>query len=293
MDNTNANEDYARSHLSRGSAETLTAAELLRSAPRRARGNMPVAREIQRTPIIKIYALGAWRIEVGESPLRHGRKTPKKCYELLQALVIAGRRGASNHALMDQLWDNAPARQRNDSLRQCVTRTRLLLADDQALWARGVVALDATRVWIDLWALEQLLEVDLSAITDAALLRVHARSLDRLYQGDLLPGGPAWAAGVRARLRERYIDRMLRLGGRLEDIEHWRDALEIYDAVLSIDSFVELAHQGVMRCNLHAGDIARGLAAYDRLRSLIQHHWQQSPSAASRALYDALRAGAN
>jgi len=139
----------------------------------------------------------------------------KKPLEMLRLLVAHGPRGVRQDLLAEALWPDAEGDAAHRALGTTVYRLRKLLGKAEVVLQQdGRVALDPREVFVDAWALEQLLlRVDAAApgragAADGAAPRARAREL---YRGDLFgPAGddPALAP-ERDRLRRR-VQRCLR-----------------------------------------------------------------------------------
>jgi DNA-binding SARP family transcriptional activator len=121
-------------------------------------------------------------------------------------------------------------------------RLRKLLRDPQLLALRGGrVSLDASRVQVDRWALDQLLgEVDAKP-ADPAVRRRLEEQLFELYRGPLLPGEDRpFALIPRERLHQRVLERITALGLWREQQGDLERAAELYRSGLAIDELAEV-----------------------------------------------------
>jgi len=89
-------------------------------------------------------------------------------------------------------------------------RLRKLIGDGDAIIQQGgALSLDQARVWVDVWAFEDLL-----ARPDAGAAEVMS-----LYRGAFLAedDGEPWPVTMRERLRGRFIHAVAEIGRRLEE----------------------------------------------------------------------------
>ena len=101
---------------------------------------------------VRIATLGRFAIEVDGRPLVMAGKVQKRPLDLLQALIALG--GAAPAArVADLLWPEAEGDRALDALEAALRRLRQLLGDAEAIQlAGGVLRLNRTRVWVDVWA---------------------------------------------------------------------------------------------------------------------------------------------
>ncbi len=181
----------------------------------RLRGITPIgaALDIEAWPWpVRISTLGALRIEGLPPPARPGLRTPQKPIDLLLAIVAFGDRDVAEASVCDALWPDAEGDAARRALDVTLHRTRRLFADANAVTlAFGKLQVDDRKIWIDVRALEQLLD-QMADVTSPALA-----DLDRLlnlYRGPFLRDESApWATQRRAQLRRRFaamVTRQLR-----------------------------------------------------------------------------------
>ena len=153
---------------------------------------------------VRISTLGAVRIEGLAAPAKAGVRTPHKPIELLLALVAFGGRDVAEGTICDALWPDAEGDAARRALDVTLHRVRRLFGDVNAVTlVAGRLGVDDSRIWIDVRALERVLDLGSDA-TDSP-----AAALDRLldlYRGPFLRDEPAaWAARRRAQLRRRFV----------------------------------------------------------------------------------------
>ncbi len=152
---------------------------------------------------LRIEALGGLAIVRRGEQIAHGRKAQKKPLELLRLLVLRGPGGIRHDALSAALWPDADGDMASHALGTAVYRLRKLLGRAEAIvQADGRVALNASGLFVDVWALERLLERAETRSPPSASLRARVRSL---YRGDLfgLDGEEPTFRSARDALRAR------------------------------------------------------------------------------------------
>jgi LuxR family maltose regulon positive regulatory protein len=244
---------------------------------------------------VKLTTFGRFEISVNNHPVTFSRKAPKKPISLLKAVIALGGRDVPEARLMDALWPDEDADAALAAFTVALYRLRKLLGEDVIQLQNGRVTLDPHRCWIDVWAFERLLDQAQSAARDGdptTHLNLSEKALN-LYQGAFLAADAdePWALAMRERLQTKFIRHVSALGKRMIEVQAWEQAAAYYARGLDVDNLAEELYQGLMRCHLHCGRFAEGLAVYRRLRQTLSVILGIKPSAASDALYEALRRG--
>jgi LuxR family maltose regulon positive regulatory protein len=141
--------------------------------------------------------------------------------------------------------------------------------------------LDRARVWVDVWAFEDLLAK--RAVTAAEVLG--------LYRGAFLAedDGEPWPVTMRERLRGRFIHAIGEIGRRLEESKRPQEACECYLRGLDADPVIEQFYQGLMRCYSALERRSEALSAYQRLKRVLSISLGVQPSAQTERLYQSLK----
>ena len=93
----------------------------------------------------------------------------------------------------------------------------------------------------------------------------------------------------REELRRLYQSALLLLGRLLFAATRYAEALEIYHRALAQDSYLEIAHRGVMYCLIRLGERAQALRHYDALVTLLKEEMGSSPARRTTSLAEHLR----
>ena len=247
---------------------------------------------------VRIYALGRSAVVVEDKPLVFQGKAQRKPLELLGAVVAGGGRGVSSGTLMAHLWPDLDGDAARNALDLALHRLRKLLRRDDALSMQdGKLHLNATHVWVDVWAFERLcgvvegLNAEHTATTDKEGIESLAQRLLRLYPGHFLAHEEAaWALAARERLRSKFVRGVSVLGRSLERSDAWEEATALYRRGIELDPLAEEFHRRLMQSYLAQDRIAEALDAYRRCRDLLSITLGVQPSAATQAAYRALKA---
>jgi LuxR family transcriptional regulator, maltose regulon positive regulatory protein len=152
---------------------------------------------------LELHLLGALEVRVRGRGLAFTSKVQKRPLALLKALAVlpsSAGGGVGEDRLMALLWPGAGRAAAAHALATALYRLRRLLGEEVVLRQGGRLALDAGRCWVDLWALEQVLERVAVAGADA-----HARqAVARLWPGAAVDADDEpWLADRLDRLRQR------------------------------------------------------------------------------------------
>jgi DNA-binding SARP family transcriptional activator/tetratricopeptide (TPR) repeat protein len=231
--------------------------------------------------MLRISLLGVLRIEVDgmeiEPPASRGAR-------LLLAMLAVERRPHSRAVLAGRLWPGVLDQSARASLRNALAQLRAALGDDASHFVdvtRERVALAGPGdVWTDVGELERLLDAG----------EVHAALV--LWSGELLTGlEDDWVGEQCEALRQRLSQALDVAAGDAEAGGDVETALRLTRQQVALDPLAEEPHRTLIRRLAHAGDGAAALAAYDRLSHRLRQQLRAAPSATTRELAAAVRAG--
>ena len=242
------------------------------------------AAEVNPEKRLRVHTLGGFRIEKEGEPLRFPDAVPRWPLVLLKVTIALGGRAVDTRRVIDWLWPDAEGDSAENALAITLHRLRLLLGDTAALVLQDrKLSIDARRVWVDVWALEQLFGVRDGAAVDFDQVLA-------LYRGAFLEGEDgAWAWPLRERLRGRVSRELERRGQRLLEEERCEEAIQLFEKGLEVDELVEELYCKLMRCYQALGRRAEALRVYERCRKLLSCRLGVAPSPATEALRHALR----
>jgi ATP/maltotriose-dependent transcriptional regulator MalT/DNA-binding SARP family transcriptional activator len=231
---------------------------------------------------LKIIALGGFHLFKDGTPLRPSRKTPRRLFNVLKAIVAFGGRDVAQEKIIDAVWPDEDGDSARISFEAAVHRLRKLLGDSRLLVVRnGKIGLDPARCWLDLWAFE-------ADASGRGGLEGDARALE-FYGGDFLAGDEdlPWAEPVRNKLRAQFVKLV---GKRIAVCVANRDyesAVDVYRRGIDACPDAESICQGFMRCCEAFGRRNEALEAYRNLRAVLADVGR-SPSQATIAQFRAL-----
>lgn len=217
---------------------------------------------------LRVHTLGGFRMLVDGETLQEGRKASKRLHTVLQALVAAGPHEVSMALLAEHVWPESDGASAMRSLNAAIHRLRQQLgATDILSVSEGRVSLDASRCWVDAWALEHLLDTELSAALangNAAQCEAAAKAAIGLHGGAFLKeeSDAPWVQVMRQRLQSKLIHGLLGSACMLSDAGRHEAALNVCRAALERDPASELSHRTLMRLHLQMGDRDAALDTY-------------------------------
>lgn len=238
---------------------------------------------------VAVRTLGSFSVALHGTPLPAGGKTQQRPLLLLKSLLVSGTAGRPLSALM-QLWADVAAPK--TALNAAIHRLRKLLENDAAVLVSGAKAsLDRRQLWSDVDALFTLCDrIDsMPPQASPAELRSCADELLDLYRGPFCEGDDTVCLlPMRERCRSRFLHAADTLGQRLEALQQWPLAHEVYARANEAEPLAEVAYRGMMRCAQARRDPAAAFAIYRRCREVLSIVLNQQPSPETSALAQSL-----
>jgi ATP/maltotriose-dependent transcriptional regulator MalT/DNA-binding SARP family transcriptional activator len=245
----------------------------------------------------RIRTLGGFQLLRGTAPVEFAGKGPGRPLELLKVLIALGGENVRAEQLADALWPHVEADFAHKSFTAALHRLRRLFGDDDALTLRdGRLSLNPALVWLDTWALEQILgELDDALRLPnperaAPVLRALAGEALALYRGAFLPDEseqPAYIAN-REQARARLLRSLSRLARQREETGEGSAAAECYLQLIEADDLFEAPYRYLMQCLQRCGEASEARSAYERLRTVLATKLKVMPSAETQAVYASL-----
>lgn len=249
--------------------------------------------------IWKIRVLGHFSLEsTSREDAAPGARTQSRALELLKAIACLNGQQVPLARIADAMWPRIDSDYAQRSLTTTLHRLRKLLGDDSAITLQsGMLSLDASRFWLDLWALDEALgqwrqltqpaatTTGPGAVTHEALLRATDRVM-RLYRGPLLQQDLdlAWVAAPRQQLHARVIHFIGSAAQALERGAGPEDATRLLHHGIEIDPLSESLYRQLMSLHLRHGHKAEALDVYQRCRETLRVSLQSEPSPQTQQL---------
>jgi DNA-binding SARP family transcriptional activator len=249
----------------------------------------PQAQHLDSWPFpVKVYTLGAFRVELDGEAVETERTGQRKPLELLMALIALGGRSVGELQITDALWPDAEGDAAHQACAIALHRLRRLLGREQAVvLRRNELSLDPTQVWVDAWALERLLEEAPVSPQEGVLARVCS-----LYKGPFLGGVDApWATPLRERLRSKFTRCVAEHGRALLAAGQHGAAIRAFERGLDADAQREEFYQGLMLCHAALGRRAEAIGVFRRCETTLAATLGIVPGRKTQALYESLQQG--
>ena len=244
---------------------------------------------------LKIYTLGAFRIEKDGNPLVFSGKIQQKPLALLKAVIVSGINGINEEQLTDMLWPDADGDAAHSSFKMALSRLRQLIGNSDAIiLTNRQITLDTRHCWVDAWAFERMAgnAERLWSGNNKGHLK-NAEEIEKafsLYRGGLLPAdtGPAWITATRERLQKKYLHIVKELTHNLEKSGSDEKAASCYETALDKIPHAEELYQRLMACYQRLGRYSEAVVVYNRCKEILAAELGVAPSDKTESLYLAI-----
>jgi two-component SAPR family response regulator len=258
--------------------------------PSSAPETLPAPRAVESTPALRIFGFGEVYVQRGRDLIDQRDWGTARAKELLFYLL------AYPHRRKDQIgatfWpDLSPAKVRS-AFHVTVYRLRRALGVQDCVQYEGDRYYFNQRVdyWYDVQEFERLLvQAERVQSTDKPACEAYLKQAIALYRGDYLESlsliGVEWHTAQAEALRKKYIDCLLTLAHLASERGEHEAALDYYKRLARKDSFMELAHRGIMESYIGLGDRNAALRHYRELEAHLQRELGVPPTAETVQLY--------
>jgi len=241
--------------------------------------------------------VGSFAVEVSGAPMRDRDVGSKKGRALLKLLLLHRGRTVSTDSIIEALWGERPPGKPEENVAALVSRLRAVVGHDAISGGRGGYRFVAgPGLAVDLDEAEQMVaEAERrNGAGQPALARVATERARELLGAGRLFQEEASAEWVEAGQRE--LDRLVRRARRADwlasmELSDHRRAIEAAEAAVASDPLDEEAYGVVMRAHHASGEPGRALAAYERLRTVLQEELGADPGPGTQALHLAILRG--
>ncbi len=235
------------------------------------------------TPL-KLQLLGTFRAESEMGALT----LPARKAQSLLAYLVLHPEEHSREKLASLFWGDSTDTQSRNSLRTALKVLRKRLGDNLLLADRETVQLNPEYpLWVDA---RELADTTSRIAKGEPSVIGHLQSAIDLYRGDLLAGlYDEWILPERERLRDLYLDTLLRLAHDARMRGECAQTIELAKRVLALDAANERAHQHLMFCYHASGDRAAALKQYEACVRALRDELGVTPSRETAALYEEIK----
>ena len=254
-----------------------------------------IAASVATDRALTVRMVGAFSVESPAGVLTAAEVGSYKARSLLALLAVERGRLVPVDRIIDILWGDEPPVRAARNVATLVSRLRTVLGGQVVVGGPTGYRLGGG-VAVDLYGAAKLVrtaELATAGGEPARGLRTAHAALDVLDRGAVLDEYPQadWAEAARAvhltllrRSRHAVAEAALRVG----DLD---GALVAAEAALHADPLDEVACRALMRVHASAGEPARALSVYQRLREVFRAELGLDPSAATRDVHVAILRG--
>src|SRR5918997_3170447 len=245
---------------------------------------------------VRVWLLGGVSVSVGGRLFNRSAWRLRKAASLVQLLALAPRHRLHKERVVDLLWPDLDAKRAANNLHRVLHVARGPIdpassgGTSRHLTLRnGLIALNPDdQLWVDVEAFEGAAAMARRGRDPAAY-----RAAVTLYAGDLLPGDlyEPWAEDRREALRRLCLTLLTEMAALLTEREEYGPAIEALERVAIEDPTDEAACAGLMRLYAAEGRRLEALLRYERFSRTVAEKLGSRPTAASRRLYETIRAG--
>jgi len=241
---------------------------------------------------MRIFALGQFKVEVGDKDLLFKGKIQQKPLSLLKLLLSLGGYEVPQDEITDLMWPNADGDMAHTAFTTTLHRLRKIIGIREALVLKGgKLSLNPTVCWLDINALKGLVEKSLERldrkITSSELREISNRVLE-FHGGLFLPDdlSQSWTGPRRSETRSRYLMFLRRVALSYRILGKWKDAAEFLERTIVEDGSSEEDYCDLMECYLKLEQRHKALAVYHRCVTALSETIGIKPSKDMIALYE-------
>jgi len=245
---------------------------------------------------LKIYTFGMFQIIKEGKPLQFPGKAQKMPLELLMVLISYGGTEVSIEKIMDALWYETDGDMARSAFSTTLNRLRNLIGIKEAIQLRaGKVTVDKNYCWVDIWAFVRALDEaetlwEKGEKQQAIVLYEKAVTL---YKGHFFAGESEepWMIPLRERLKNKFLDAILKLGECWEQEKAFENAIACYEKGLAIDNLEEIFYQRLMTCFDNLGHHAEVIKVYKQCKDVLNEFLGIRPSYETEVIYKKILKG--
>jgi predicted ATPase/DNA-binding SARP family transcriptional activator len=244
---------------------------------------------------LRLSFLGAFQVTLQDQPSLHFQTN--KVRALLAYLAMASDRPHERATLVGLFWPEMPKAKARNNLSKALGLLHSTLRDqDQVrpflLVGRRLVRFNPDS---DYW-------LDVAEFQQHVAPRAGVPQLEQavaLYRGEFLsgfalPDTPAFAGWLllwRERLNQQMLTALTRLAAYYLEANNYEQAQRHARRQLELDAWREVAYVQLMRALALAGDRSGALAQYEQCHQLLAEELGVEPEAATKDLYEQIKAG--
>jgi ATP/maltotriose-dependent transcriptional regulator MalT/DNA-binding SARP family transcriptional activator len=264
--------------------EFVTAISDEPARPRATTGKPKVRSEL--LPAVRAFAFGRGSVMVGDRQVSDLEWRSEKSKEMFFYLLHRGE-SVRKEEIFGALWPDLPESKCNSNFHSSLYRLRRAIFHECVVRdANGGYALNSKGVFtLDVDAFNRaMLEADVAREDEARAGKLEEAVA--LYRGGFLASTYSeWTEPIRRELEDRYIEALNELGSRRQREGRHEEALQLFRALESVDTYSESAAHGIMRSYIGVSDGGSAVRHYRRFKQLLNDDLDEEPSERLTALY--------
>lgn len=240
-------------------------------------------------PKMTIRTLGRIQVKVADHVITSSEWQVQKARDLF-LLLLAHPEGLTKEEIGEIFWPDSTPSELKLSFKNTIYRLRHAAGKDVILF-QGESRYLFNRQMDYEYDVESLMkEVAMAEKADTPARReAHYQNALRLYRGAYLPEvDDEWAIVERERLRQVYLDILLKLADITMKSHRYAEALEYCQQAIREDSCQEDAHRMAMRIYAAMGNRALVIRQFEQCRQALKNEVDAPPSYQTQALYESL-----
>lgn len=253
-------------------------------------------------PELRIQTFGQFRLwRDGQAIAGWERPQAETVVKLLLVRRAAGGRAVAADELITRLWPDSDEEAGRKKLLPLISNARRTLEPDIEprdsnfiLRSAGGYFFDLTSANWDLARFRMHLQVGRRLVQEERWDEAVAELTQgrALYLGDFLAEDryADWAAGIRREIAAEFRDLLILLADAFSALNRYAEAVEVCQAALRKDPLLESVYRRLMRLHYCNGDKGQALKVYRDCIKLFEELFGESPTAATRHLYQAIAA---
>lgn len=239
---------------------------------------------------LKIHTLDRFQIIKDDEPIRFSGKAQKKPLDLLKVLIAFGGIEVNSEQIIDALWYEADGDMAHSAFSTTLNRLRKLIGiKDVINLDDGKVSLNQNYCQVDTWAFERILKEaktlwEKGEVKKAIFL--YEKAINN-YKGHFLAkeSEEPWMIPLRERLKNRFLEAIIKLGKCREQENAFKKAIECYEKGLAVDNLEEVFYQRIMLCCRDLGRKAGAIRVYNRCIEALHTILKIEPSHETETIY--------
>lgn len=245
---------------------------------------------------LKVQTLGAFQVIRGEGAIKPKEWGRDKTLQLFQFFVTARhRRGLHKEQIVDRIWEDIAGKSIDQTFKVALHGVNKALEPNRKgrteakfILRQGLTyQLDTSKVWVDVQAVEDFIEIGNLSIADDKILAQKAyREAVNLYEGIYLPERlyEDWSSEQREHIQVLILGAIVALGELLIE-ENPMESIRLSQKALIIDKAWEDAYRVQMAAYLSKGNRPMAIKTYKKCVKVLEEEFGIEPLPETQKLF--------